>query len=235
MDSVKNGSSVSNVSGDMTFEWNDLCDGWAVEQRITLLFNYADGENQELSSSELTWESKDGKRYSFNVRRLANGQETEAYRGKAVKNPDGSISVSYTLPSGQTKILPPKTLFPLAHTSFVLNQAAQGKKFFSSQVFDGSDTAGSSDISAFILPLRAVQKGPVLSETMKKNALLKETPWPVHLAFFGLDSETSEPDYEMDLFLLPNGIARSMKIDYGDFSIAGSLENLQALKPKSCP
>ena len=54
------------------------------------------------------------------------------------------------------------------------------------------------------------------------------------MAFFKVGADTEEPDYEMDLTLEPNGIARHMKIDYGDFSVTGNLEDLEALPAQSC-
>jgi hypothetical protein len=235
MVSAKNGSNVSDVSGRMMFEWRDVCDGWAIQQRMQLHFNYTDGDDQDIVSTELTWESKDGKRYNFNIRRLANGEETENYRGKAVQNADGTVSVSYSAPEDKTQDLPAGTLFPSAHTALILQEAAKGENFFSRRVFDGSDEDGSSDISAFILPQRVAAKEPGLKAKLKKSPLLNEAAWPVHLAFFKIGTETGEPDYEMDINLLQNGVARYMKIDYGDFSITGTLEEVQALKPQSCP
>jgi hypothetical protein len=117
----------------------------------------------------------------------------------------------------------------------ILQEAAKGEKLFSRRVFDGSDEDGSSDISAFILPQRALVPEPAPSAKTKKNPLLAGAAWPVHLAFFKIDSETGEPDYEMDMNLLPNGVAQHMKIDYGDFSVAGDLEDVSALKTQVCP
>lgn len=233
--SAKNGSNVSDVTGHMTFEWRDVCDGWAIQQRLQLHFGYTDGEDQNLVSTELTWESKDGKNYTFNIRRTTDGQETEAYRGRAVQNTDGTALATYSVPEGQTKKLPVGTLFPSSHTKLILQEAAKGEKFFIRHVFDGSDEDGSSDISAFILPPRALGKNPELKAKGKNNPLLTDAAWPVHLAFFKIGTETGEPDYEMDMALLPNGVAQHMKIDYGDFAVTGNLEEASALQTQNCP
>jgi hypothetical protein len=234
MGAAKNGSAVSDVSGRMTFEWSDVCDGWAIQQRMQLHFVYTDGDEQDLVSTELTWEAKNGKRYNFNIRRATNGQETERYRGKAVQNPDGTVSVSYSAPEGKTLDLPAGTLFPTAHTELILRKAAVNDNFFSRRVFDGSDEDGSSDISAFISPQRPDAKDSGKTEA-KKNPLLADPAWPVHMAFFKIGTETGEPDYEMDMNLVPNGVVKTMKIDYGDFSVIGTLEEAQALHSANCP
>jgi hypothetical protein len=231
---VKNGSNISDVSGQMMFEWRDVCDGWAIQQHMQLHFAYADGDDQDVTSTELTWESKDGKAYNFNIRRVANGKETENYRGKATLNDDGSGTVTYTVPEGKITQLPVGTLFPSAHTELILQKAMQGEKLFTRRVFDGSDEDGSSDISAFILPQQANALEAADAIKLKDNPLLTGPAWPVHMAFFKIGTETGEPDYEMDLNLMSNGVARHMKIDYGDFSVIGKLEEAEALPAQGC-
>ncbi|MDR3425430.1 MAG: cell envelope integrity EipB family protein [Alphaproteobacteria bacterium] len=232
---VKNGSDITDVSGRMLFEWRDVCDGWAIQQHMRLHFSYSDDDDQDLASTELTWESKDGKRYNFNIRRVTNGKETENYRGKAQRNDDGSVTVTYSVPNNKTVHLPVGTLFPTAHTELILENAARGDKFFTRRVFDGSDADGASDISAFVLPPRAAAAEEGLDAKMKENPLVSGNAFPVHMAFFKIGGETGEPDYEMDLSLMPSGIARRMKIDYGDFSVTGNLQEVEALPAQNCP
>ncbi len=230
---LKNGGNITDVSGQMLFEWRDVCDGWAIQQHMQLHFSYADGDDQNVVSTELTWESKDGKQYNFNIHRTTNGKETEDYRGKATLADDGTGSVIYSVPADKKAILPQGTLFPSAHTVLILEKAAEGEKLFTRHVFDGSDEDGSNDISAIILPPQAIAHEASLDASLKSNPLLAAAAWPVHMAFFDTASETGVPDYEMDLTLLPNGVARHMKIDYGDFSVNGSLVKFEAL-PQSC-
>ena len=232
--SIKNGSNINDVAGQMLFEWRDVCDGWAIQQHMQLHFTYADGDDQDVTSTELTWEAKDGKSYNFNIRRVTNGKETENYRGKAVLKDDGSGAVTYSIPANKVDQLPPGTLFPSAHTTLILQKAAASEKLFTKRVFDGSDEAGSSDISAFVLPQQATSVETSLDPKLKDNPLLAAPAWPVHMAFFPISGETGEPDYEMDLTLEPNGVARHMKIDYSDFSVTGNLEGLEALPAQSC-
>lgn len=233
LSSVKNGSNVSDVSGRMAFEWRDVCDGWAIQQHMKMRFSYSDGGDQDIESTELTWEAKDGKTYNFNIRRTADGQEIERYRGKAIQKPDGAVAVSYTVPQDKKLDLPSGTLFPTAHTKLVLHEAANGEKFFSRRIFDGSDAEGSVDISAFILPKR--DAGKPFNARIKNSPLLADSPWPVHMAFYEAGSETGEPNYEMDISLLPNGVAPQIKIYYSDFSVVGNLDEVEPLKGQSCP
>lgn len=233
MDAVKNGSEINDVSGKLLFEWSDTCDGWATQQQLQLHFNYAEGDESNVSSAIISWESKDGKRYNFNVRRMTNDKETENYRGRATTDEKGGIG-KYAIPKDKKDaVLPAGTLFPSAHTTLIIQEALEGHKFFTRRVFDGSDEEGSADISAFI-GNRLDKVDENMSEDLRKNPLLAKPAWPVRLAFFAPSSETGEPDYEMDLTLQSNGIARYMKIDYGDFSVAGVMSGLEALPPTKC-
>ena len=234
MASAKSGSNITDVSGRLEFEWRDVCDGWAIQQHMKLHIASGEGEDQDIVSNELTWESKDGKKYNFNIHHETNGQETEAYHGKASQKPDGSVVVAYSQPKGKTLQLPAGTMFPTAHTEYVLSSAADGQKFFTRRVFDGSDTDGASDISAFIAPLRPTDQEDGLSVELKKNQLVAADAWPVHLAFFKINDEKEQPDYEMDLGLLPNSIARHIRINYSDFSIIGTLVGVESIATQNC-
>ena len=231
--SAKNGSTIAGVSGRMAFEWADVCDGWAVQQHLKLHFSYSGGTESNVTSSELTWESKDGKSYNFNIHRVTDDKDAENYRGKASLNNEGG-TVVYLEPANKTLTLPAATMFPSAHTQMILQKAKSGDHFFSRRVFDGSDETGSNDVSAFIDPQPAHLLDANLATQLKGKALLDGPVWPVRMAFFKIDTETGEPDYEMDISLLANGIVQSMRIDYGDFSVLGTLSAIDPLPVPHC-
>lgn len=232
--SAKNGSSISNVAGKMTFEWADACDGWATQQHLKLHFTYAEGNEADLDSRVTSWESKDGKQYRFNVRRISNDKETESYRGTATLTEKGG-SGKYTIPKDKAEIkLPPESLFPSAHTQLILDKAATGEKLFTRRVFDGSDEEGAADVSVFIGAKIDHPAETDLPAGVNANPLVTVPAWPARLAFYSPELETGEPDYEMNLILHTNGIARSMLIDYGDFAVSGTLDELQALSAPGC-
>lgn len=233
MGTIKSGSNITDVSGSMMFEWRDVCEGWAIQQHTQLHFSYADEDDVEASITDLTWESKDGKRYTFNTKRTSNGQTTESFRGTATRNADGSVSVNYSIPKNKKLFLPAGTLFPSAHTQLILENAAKGEQFFSNTVFDGSDKDGYGDISSFISPKKSAEDETKNNE--KASPLLKEAPVQLHLAFFDVKDEIGEPDYETDMKLLPNGVAKYMKTDYGDFSVISKLQEVEALPAPKCP
>lgn len=228
--SARNGSKVTDVRGSMTFEWADACDGWTTEQRYELRFVYAEGESMELVTSSATWEAKDGSAYRFNVRRTVDGDVDGEVRGDArLANAERAGTVTYTRPDAREEALPRGTLFPSAHTLALLEKAQAGEKFFSRVMFDGTDDKGPVQVSAVIAAPRSFEEGPVSS-----SLLAEHRAWPVRLAFFPTNSQSPQPDYEMTIDLLRNGVARGMRIDYGDFIVDAILENVEAIAGSGC-
>ena len=226
--SARNSSKVTDVRGRMLFEWADACDGWTTEQRFQLRFAYSEGDEMAMTTNYTTWEAKDGQRYRFNVRKLINGEVDEEVRGEAVLDKDGSGSASFSKPEPQEMKLPDHAMFPTAHTLAILDHAGAGENFFNRIVFDGADSEGATEVSTVIGTAAEAKEDTT-------DPLLKgKTVWPVRMAFFPLKSDAAQPEYEMSLRLLQNGVAESMQIDYGDFTVNAVLEKIEALPKSGC-
>lgn len=227
--SARNSSKVSDVRGKMMFEWADACDGWTTEQRFQLRFVYVEGDEMQMTTNYTTWESKNGRRYRFNVRKLVNGEPDEEIRGDATLNKDGKGGTArFATPEQQSIPLPAGSLFPTAHTLGLLDHAQRGDQLVNRVVFDGADAEGPTEISAFI-------GRPAKVDDAAAGPLIKgRQSWPVRMAFFPLAGDSSQPEYEMSLRLLDNGVAQSMLIDYGDFTVGAELETIEALPKSGC-
>ena len=117
----------------------------------------------------------------------------------------------------------------------IVQQALGNAHLFSRRIFDGSETTGSNDVSAFIdAPQGHWTLADARPELKKHPALLDVTAWPVRMAFFTPDGETGAPDYESTMVLQSNGIVRTMQIDYGDFSVTGTLKSVEPLPAPAC-
>lgn len=230
LEKAASSSSIIDVQGRMGFEWRDACDGWAVEQRYAMEFSNADGDGSVIQSSYSTWESKAGDIYRFFVKRDRGGGE-ERIEGKAVMPlPVGSGpgSVTFTEPDQHDLVLPADTLFPTEHTIRMIDAAASGKRFLRAPVFDGGEPEAPSLISAVIGKGHSDNPLPLDAEAVKG------TYYPARLAWFGPDSEGSEPDFEMTIEVLANGIARSIVVHYSEFSVRMTLEQVEALPKAQC-
>ncbi|HLB80909.1 MAG TPA: DUF1849 family protein [Dongiaceae bacterium] len=224
-------SDVADVSGTMQFEWADSCDGWAVTQRTRMTFLYHTGAQFELGWNLVSWESKDGLRYRFFVRKLENGEMGEEFRGEARLDGAGKGGAAkYSLPAERTVPLPPGTHFPTVHSLRLLERAAAGDRLFWALVFDGSDADGLFGVSAAI----ATRLEPEQGTTERSPLLAAEPSWRVEIAFFAAEGEAAEPEHEQRLRVHANGVVEELILDYGDFSVIAKLREIAKLTPPPC-
>lgn len=342
--SAKTSSGVVSASGIMTYEWGETCSGWTVEQRFRLRLEYSDQDGSEIASNLVTWESKDGRSYRFNERRLRNGEMDQEIRGEAHldqpktylvafdaggvklsaaahaivgqavdatrKDPNSHITIlgrrsaagaksedehlpklraeavraeliragipaatikisveagtSLALPTAQgtakpqdhrveillepghrggsaefakpeqaTIPLAPDVLFPTAHTLLLIDRAQVGDQFIARHVFDGTSVDDATLVSAVVGP--TLKPGAQQGEDKPiKSPLLEHPSWRMRLAFFPTESKSEQPDYELSMQLLDNGVSQGMSLDYGDYAIRARLLQIEALPKPSC-
>ena len=116
-------SSVVNVEGLMEFEWSDACDAWTVSQRARMDVGHSDGNLAAFGWVYNAWESKDGKRYRFFIRRIFGGSRSEEVRGEAsLESAGGPGRALFTQPEEREVALPKGTVFPSQHTLELLDR-----------------------------------------------------------------------------------------------------------------
>lgn len=233
LDTARQSSGVVGATGAMFYEWGETCDGWTIEQRFRLRLQFAESGGDDVSSTLVTWESKDGLRYRFNERRLRNGQPDEEIHGDAHLDGPGKGGVAeFVKPEATNVKLAPGVLFPTAHTLLLIERAQAGDQFISRAIFDGAVVGNAGQITAVIGPElkpNTDTKNPLLS-----NPLLQRPSWKMRLAFFPAGSKSEEPDYELGMRLLDNGVSQDMTLDYSDYIIKATLDHIEALPKPSC-
>lgn len=227
---AKRGSTMLDVRGAMVIETGESCDGWEVNQRMRLTYSRSDSEQVESDSSYASFESKDGQNYRFTVRNIEDGTPDEQLRGTATfENSRGEGRAVFNEPERKEFVLPKGTLFPTAHTAAVIDRAKAGDFGLLRPVFDGGRVEGAFDVNAIITGTE-----PRISIDVK-HALLQNQPlWVVHLAFFPTVKGADQPEYEMTVELLANGVARAITLDYGDFTVQGRLASIDELPRAKC-
>lgn len=223
-------ASVIAASGTMAYQWGEACDGWTVEQRYRLKMGYSETPDVSIASNFVTWEAKDGFSYRFNQKETRNGADEDEIRGTAkLDGPDKGGTADFEKPEGKTFKLPAGMLFPSGHTISLIDKARAGEVFISKQIFDGATVEGPVLVSAVIGPKVAPD-----AEAAKKSPLLNRPGWRVRLAFFPADAKVEKPDYELGMLLLDNGVSKDMVIDYGDYAIHATLDDIEALPKPGC-
>jgi len=234
MVSRHSGAPIVDIGGQMTYEVDKSCDAWITRHNFKLNYQYPDSPGLIINSDFSTYESFDGKQFSFTARRRSGEEEPEIFRGKAVIIPGQAGKASFTIPKDMAIDMPVGTLFPMGHTQAVLDHINQGKKFYHAPVFDGSDDEGVIQINSIIGKSIA---GPAPYLKTAKNIdheLLKGKGWNLHMGFFPEKDDTPESDYEMKVVFHENGVISDMLIDYHDFSVTQKLVRLEARKAEKC-
>ncbi|WP_254070478.1 cell envelope integrity EipB family protein [Acidisphaera sp. L21] len=216
LDSNKGGD-VNGVSGTMAYEVTDACDGWAVRQRLDMTLSNRDGQDVQMVSDYLTWESKDGTKLRFHMKQTTDTAVTEQVEGDATLAAAGDTGeIHYTMPEDKTVKLPPGTLFPMSHTAAIITAAQAGKKFLTLPLFDGTGPDGAQNTSIFISSWTGPSAAPYPQ--------LAELPsGRVRVAFFSRAKEAQSPDYEVGMRYWSNGVADELNMDFGDFAVTGKL------------
>lgn len=226
-------SGIVEVNGRMVLEMVDSCEAWEVKQRIKLKFLRNDGEEFDTDSSFTSYETKDGLGLRFSVRNIQDQEVEEELRGHAdLEATGGKGQASFSLPETRSFDLPAGTLFPTTHLALIIRHARDGDKSVSYSVFDGARLDGAFTVNAVIGKPPRGAGAPVVRGDV---GLLRQQSWGVRLAFFAAgDQGTANPEYELALDLLANGVARSMLLDYGDFAVDARLVQIQALPRPRC-
>lgn len=229
LDSAQSASDVQGATGIMVYEAIDRCEGWTVQQRFVLTVTSRSGASYEMASDYVTWEAKDGARLRFRLRQTTDGAIAQSIQGEARREPGRAGTIRYTEPAEDEVDLPADVLFPMAHTQAVLQAAAAGRRIFAAPVFDGTVTEGPQDTNAAITQ----RLEPGAGNDTRWAPLAGLPSFRMRIAFFEAGSTTGQPDYEVAMRYWQNGVADDLRMDFGEFIVAGALSELEML-PDQC-
>ncbi|MHA1597107.1 MAG: EipB family protein [Alphaproteobacteria bacterium] len=231
---LRPGSNFSGVSGNMALELKKTCDGWTMSQTLVMDLGLPDGRQIRQDLRFTGWESPDGTEYRFFASNRT-GDEREDFRGYArLGDVGGAGNAHYRVPEANKIPLPENTLFPLGHTMWLIERATAGDRLANTIVFDGADGEGPQRVSAFIGPKLAAGAHQASAMVKKLGPLLDRPGWKIRMAFYPLDSQTSVPDYEVEVLQLDNGIVPTMLLDYQEFTVLLEPEQLEMIAPPKC-
>lgn len=222
------GGRFTGAEGAMSLQIEKTCDGWIMGQKMQMrLDTVVDGEFQQ-DLSFTGWESLDFDQYRFVSRNQFNAQVDKS-NGRADRK---KAEASFSQPEEKSLTLPENTLFPIGHTLWLIEQAEAGNRFVNATVFDGSDGGPPQKVTAFIA--KAVNPADHRAGQKDLGDPVAATGWPIRLAFYPLDGRSAEPEYEVELFQLANGAATRMLLDYEEFSIMLTLEEIETIPLPDC-
>lgn len=221
-------SRFSGLTGAAVSQIEKKCEGWVVNEQIVMSMETVAGGVLNREMTFKAKESLDGKTFSFDSHSVTNGQ-LEEYKGSARSRDDGSSEAEFIVPQPLEMPLPDGTLFYVGLTNWLVGLAKSGNRAGEAMSFDGADDDGPQKVTAFILPAK-----PETEELNGDTKLLSAKPWRARLAFFKLDTQASNPEFEIALRFLENGIVTRFEMIFDDLIVDQVLEDVLAASDVSC-
>lgn len=239
----RDGVSVAGISGRMVFEvTGSSCVGYTQNMRMVTEITDEQGKKNLSDIRSSTWEQGRGHRFRFSSSQYFDRSLMEMVSGTAFRRSKGrGVRVRLDKPSSSVLDLPADVMFPTQHSLAILSNAEAGRKRLEARVYDGSEQGQKFyDTYTFIgnqvMPPRGDGKaGPDDFRKMADFGLEKLPSWPVAISYFESgETQDKTPSYELSFRLYPNGVSRKLLINYGEFSVLGTLDKITYLRKRRC-
>jgi hypothetical protein len=224
LDEASERSGISGISGRMVYEFNGSpCEGYTVTFRFVTRIDTED-VSRLTDQQTTTFEEGHGKSFTFVTRSFVDQSLQKELKGTARLDP-AATKVSLEKPE-VAEVTLEETQFPTQHLLELLDKAKKGETFYETTLFDGSEDGNKVMTTTVVI---GKPSAPVASDSEAKAipALGKDNYWPVDMAYFDLSTGEEIPTYRISFKLHDNGITRDLTMDYGDFSMTGSLVDLK--------
>lgn len=239
MATARGGAGVTGVTGRMVYELTgSACEGYTQSMRFVTRMSNESGSDVVTDLRSSSWEEGSGKRFRFNSSQYRDEKPTEMTAGDAARpGASGGVKVELTKPSKKDVSLPDGVYFPIQHSIALLEAARAGKHMFRADLYDGSEK-GEKVYDTITAIARVVPPGGNRKLAAVKGAevLDKMPAWPVSIAYYEPQSDKRDavPVYELTFLFFENGVSRKLFIDYGEFSLRGTLKEITFLEPSKC-
>lgn len=171
--------------------------------------------------------------------------ENEIYSGNALtrrisgtaERDEHATTVKLTVPAERTLDIGADVVFPAEQVARVLEAARAGENFLAFPIYDGSEDGMTVYGTSTVIGAPSTAIDDLGAETALADAgFAALRHWPVTISYFKGDSRTEmTPVYTMSLILYDNGISRDLELDYGAYTLTGTLTHLDVLPSGSCP
>jgi hypothetical protein len=229
---------VEAVRGRILYDFTgSACEGYALTFRQVSEIDSGEGKVALSDLRAATWEEGDARSFRFNSENKINEQTVDTVDGNAGRDGAG-VSVRLSKPKLKNFDLDAKIAFPTEHVRRVIEAAEAGKNLLELSVFDGSES-GDKVFSTLAVIGNVIKPGEKLpDDAASGNATLAGLRrWPVTISYFDQDNpKTGEqtPAYAIGFELYENGISRALNLDYGDFTVSGTMSQLDLKDAAAC-
>ncbi|GJD37041.1 cell envelope integrity EipB family protein [Methylobacterium aerolatum] len=221
---------VEGARGRIVLDFRgDACRGYTMQTRQVTELTSGESGTRLSDLRSTTFEGGDGKEFRFNTTTSSDNQKAAPVEGSATTD-DGKLTIRLKgTPKPITATGP--ALFPSAHMKRLIEAARAGQTTVSVKVYDGSDdgrkvydtfavigqeASGSAEAAA-----KADQDKP-----LQTGSIAGVRRWPVKLTYYTDGAGERTPIYTLAFDLYENGVSGRIKLDYGEFVLAGTMTTL---------
>ncbi len=228
-------ATLQSIGGQTRYQFNKDCGGWAVLEEYGLSFDFGVNQDSHFFARYQTWESFDGKSFSFKVLKNSTLNGEEHFEGFANKTAAG-VEAHYVL-GGDDLTLPSDTIFPTAYITDLLNKARGGTgggtggdtPFHPANLFMGGDSRDAHYFTHSVLGKKRRTENPEVF-----GDLAEDYYWPVTIAYYDPSSKQAEPEYQLLYHIQDNGVVQFYRVDYFDYQLTANLRSISRGADKDC-
>jgi hypothetical protein len=229
--------SLSAVQGRIVYDFaGTTCEGYTLQFRQVTELDNGEGKVVVSDLRSTTWEEGAGKSYRFNFQNYLSQKLVDSVDGRAERRSD-AIAVKLAKPGDKQFDLETAVVFPTEHIRRILVAAREGKTLLEVPLYDGSESGEKlySTLTIIGQPIPPDQRKPD-DAAAGQAALDGLKRWPVTISYFDRSKQGGEqtPVYAIKFELYENGLSRALVLDYGDFSISGTMTTLEMRDSKPC-
>jgi len=235
---TRGSSNVETMRGRIVYDFSgNACDGYALKFRQVTQIGVSGGGQNTSDLRSATFEDDQGKSFRFSSQNYINQKLDTSIDGSADRTESGSVGVSLKQPKQTTFQLPQGVTFPTLQMKQIVEAAEAGQNVFESKIYDGSDGGEKIYSTLAVIGKKVDASKPREGAAADRKELDGIDRWPVTISYFDTSKvATGEqtPVYSMSFDLYADGISGNIRLDYGDFTLKGTMSSLEFLPSGQC-
>lgn len=238
LDTHSSSTSVDSMRGRIVYDFSGSeCSGYVLNFRQVTEIGLSGGGTNMSDLRSATFEDDKGRNFRFNSQNYTNAKIDGVVDGQANRANDGEVAVALKKPKSRKFDLAKDVLFPTGQMKAIVNEALAGNHVFESKVYDGSDGGEKIYDTLAVIGSKVASDKPRDGAAVGAKQLDGIDRWPVTISYFDSTKKTfgeQTPVYTMSFDLYADGISSNIRLDYGDFSLKGTLASLEFLPQTKC-
>lgn len=224
-------SGINDMRGRIVYEFRgSVCEGYTTSFRFVTQIAARAGR-RVTDQQTTTFEDAAGETFRFVTRTFVDRRPDRTIEGTAMQD-GGATIVTLSEPESEAFELAPAA-FPTAHMIDLIERAEAGERFYEKRLFDGSDDADKVMTTTVVI---GPEKADAEDDSDAIGALAEAPFRNVSVTYFDEVAEGEGlPEYSIAFKMHDNGITRSLTMDYGDFVLSGTMEELELFEAEDCP